>query len=142
MMGTMMFIISPAQAQSPSDGDGGPVVVTGEVASDNFTFMPGLWPDPTVALVDITNILKGQPEDFVPKQGQILDLLTEPLFPGPGQFRVNLPITPTGKSLDVDNDGQDDPGVQIFALRVASDLFSDSYLEQLERSMACLPKIK
>lgn len=129
----LIVIISPAQAQTPPDDEGGPVVVTGEVGSANFAFLPDLWPNPTVALMDVTHILKGQPEIFVPKQGKILGLLTEPLFPGPGRYRLNLPITPAGETVDVDNDGQDDAGVQIFALLVASNLFNDSYLEQLEQ---------
>jgi hypothetical protein len=35
----LSFTILPAQAQTPSD-EGGPVVVTGEVSSANFTFRP------------------------------------------------------------------------------------------------------
>jgi hypothetical protein len=34
----------------------------------------------------------------------------------------------------LDNDGADDPGVQIFALQVASNIINDSYLQQLEQA--------
>ncbi|MEZ4660088.1 MAG: hypothetical protein R2911_21230 [Caldilineaceae bacterium] len=114
--------------------EGGPTVITGTAGSANFAFMPDLWPNPSIVLLDMTNVLSGRPEVFVPKDGQILGLLTESLFPGPGQFRLNLPFTPTGATLDVDNDGEEDAGVQIFALQVASNLFNDSYLEQLEQA--------
>lgn len=113
----------------------GPVRVIGEASSDNFMFtIPSLWPDPTITLIDISNWISGQRETFVPKQGQILGLLTEPLIPGPGQYQVNLPIAPTAQSLDVDNNGQTDQGVQIFALKMAANLITDSYLQQLEQS--------
>lgn len=119
-------------AEIASD-EGGPTVVIGEASSKNFAFMPDLYPNPTVLLIDVTNILGGEPEKFVADSGQVLGVFTEPLFPGPGQFRINLPIAPTGSSLDVDNDGESDSGVQIFALQVASNLVNDSYLQQLEQ---------
>ena len=72
----------------------------GQVASNNFAFTPNLWPDPTVALIDVTNVLRGQPEVLIQEEGQILGLLTASLFPGPGQLQVNLPIAPTGQTLD------------------------------------------
>lgn len=132
-----------ARAQSAAASDlppatitndkGGPIVVTGEASSANFAFMPELYPNPTVLLMDVTNTLAGEPEKYVADTGQILGVFTQPLFPGPGQFRINLPIAPTGALLDVDNDGESDSGVQIFALQVASNLVNDSYLQQIEQ---------
>jgi hypothetical protein len=61
-------------------------------------------------------------------------LLTQSLFPGPGQYQINLPIVPTAQSIDLDNNGQDDQGVQIFSLRVSANLITDSYLTQLEQA--------
>ncbi|MEZ4673953.1 MAG: S41 family peptidase [Caldilineaceae bacterium] len=113
--------------------EGGPIVVTGEASSANFAFMPELYPNPTVLLMDVTNTLAGEPEKYVAETGQILGVFTKPLFPLPGEFRINLPIEPTGASLDVDNDGESDTGVQIFALQVASNLVNDSYLQQIEQ---------
>ncbi|MCB0123600.1 MAG: hypothetical protein KDE58_15215, partial [Caldilineaceae bacterium] len=121
----------PALAQSGTTGlppadiandEGGPIVVKGVASSANFAFLPELYPNPTVLLLDATNLLAGAPETYVAETGQILGVFTQPLFPGPGQFRINLPIEPTGATLDVDNDGEDDAGVQVFALQVASNL--------------------
>lgn len=144
----MLLALRPGQsgtaaAQSQSDDnlppatiandEGGPIVVTGEASSQNFAFLPDLYPNPTALLIDVTNIFTGAPETYVAETGQILGVFTQPLFPGPGQFRINLPIVPTGSSLDVDNDGESDSGVQIFALQVASNLVNDSYLQQIEQ---------
>jgi C-terminal processing protease CtpA/Prc len=115
------------------DECGGPESVGGEAKSANFAFMPSLYPEPTVVLIDVSTIIGGRPEVFVPELGQILGTFTQPLFPGPGQFLVNLPINPTATTIDLDNDGTDDPGVQIYALRVASNIINDSYLQQLEQ---------
>ena len=112
----------------------GPRVITGEAGSGNFALLPDLFPNPTAALIDVTNILRGEPEVFVPESGQILGIFTDPLFPLPAEVRINLPIVPTGATLDLDNDGQKDAGVQVYALTVASNIINDSYLQQLEQA--------
>jgi len=111
----------------------GPRAITGEAGSGNFGVSPNLFPNPTAALIDVTNILRGQPELFVSEAGQILGIFTKPLFPMPGQVRINLPMAPTGASLDMDNDGQEEAGIQVYALAVASNIILDSYLQQLEQ---------
>jgi len=40
----------------------------------------------------------------------------------PGEFRINLPIKPTGASADMDNNSTEDQGVHLLA--VASSSFS------------------
>jgi len=84
-------------------------------------------------LVDASGDLSGEPARSIDESGQILGRLTEPLFPGPGRFRVELPIAPSASDVDLDNDGAPDPGVKVYALRVASNLIGDSYLQQLEQ---------
>lgn len=116
-----------------ADCDGGPRVVMGQVSSGNFAFMPAIFPNPSVLLFDMTNIIGGQPEVFTPESGQILGIFTDDLFPQPGAFSISLPIEPTGAFLDVDNDGVEEQGVQIFSLKVGSNLFSSSHLQQLEQ---------
>ena len=128
-----MFTLTPAQAQTPGDEDSSPVAIVGRAESANAAFLPSLYPNPTVALIDVSNRLKGQPKVFVPDTAQILGSFTQPLFPGPGEFLINLPIEPGGASIDLDNNGQTDPGVQVFALIVSSNLVNDSYLQQLEQ---------
>ncbi len=116
------------------DECGGPESVGGEATSANFIFMPSLYPEPVVVLIDVSPTIAGRPEVFVPELGQILGTLIQPLFPGPGQFLVNLPIGPTATTIDLDNNGTDDPGVQIYGLQVASNIIGDSYLQQLEQT--------
>ena len=115
------------------DCGGGPREVVGEVSSGNFSFMPDLYPNPSVLLFDMTNITSGQPEDFIPESGQILGIFIDDLFPQPGEFSISLPIELNGAFLDVDNDDVEDQGIQIYALQVGSNLFGSSHLQQLEQ---------
>ena len=43
----------------------GPVSVEGIVSSNNFTFQPTYWPNPTVAMLDVTHIVSGNFNRFV-----------------------------------------------------------------------------
>lgn len=87
-----------------------------------------------MVLIAVTNLIKGEPERFIPASGQILGLVAEPLFPVPGAVRINLPLVPTGDSVDLDNNGAEDADVQVFALRVGSNLINDSYLQRIEQT--------
>ena len=113
-------------------GDG-PTHVTGALSSKNFLLQEELFPNLTVTLLNVGHTISGQPERLAGKDGQIIGYLTEPLFPGPGRYRVNLPRLPEGPAVDLDNDGADDPGVRVFALLAAANLAGDSYLEQAEQ---------
>jgi carboxyl-terminal processing protease len=95
--------------------------------------MPSLLPNPSVVLFDMSNVIGGRPEVFIPDSGQILGIFTDPLFPQPGKFSINLPIEPTGAWLDVDHDGVKDQGIQIYSLKVGSNLFGNSRLQQMEQ---------
>ena len=70
---------------------------------------------------------------FVPRNEQFLGLLTSPISPSPATFRVNVPKVPTGAAVDVDNDGEEGTGVQIYLLVLGTNLIGDSYLEQVEQ---------
>jgi C-terminal processing protease CtpA/Prc len=113
--------------------DSGPVAIVGQAGSANFYASPDTFPEPVVALLDVSNMIKRQPV-FVSGKGQILGTFDTGMFPLPAKFSVNLPIKPTGASLDLDNNGKADAGVQVFALIVANNLTGDSYLQQLDQS--------
>lgn len=109
----------------------GPVTVEGVVSSNNFTFQPAFWPNPTVALLDATHIVSGNFNRFVAAENQVLGRFTDPLFTGEGRYRIDLPIAPPGERLDLDGDGV--AGLGVFAVLAAPNLSSDSYLEQIEQ---------
>ena len=109
----------------------GPVSVDGVVSSESFLFQTKFWPNPTVALLDATDIVAGRFDRFVPAKDQILGRFVDPLFTGNGQYRIELPIIPPGGRLDLNGDGS--PALGAFAVVSAPNLSSNSYLEQLEQ---------
>ena len=107
--------------------------IVGQAGSANAIADAAHFPEPSVALVDASNLIARHPEKFVPETGQILGALTTPLFPMPGKFQINLPIEPTGAYMDLDNNGKTDKGVQIYYMIVSSNIIGNSYLQQLEQ---------
>ena len=113
-------------------GDSGPVAIVGEAGSANFYASPDTFSEPVVALLDVSNMIKQQPA-FASDKGQILGTFDTGMFPLPAKFSINLPIKPTGASVDLDNNGRTDAGVQVFAAIVANNFTGDSYLQQLDQ---------
>ncbi len=118
-----------SQAQTASS----PTIVTGQMAYQNYLIPKYFQSNPTVELICISGNLRSRSSSFVPKSGQILGRLVSPLAPSPFKFEISLPIIPTGDSVDLDNNGKQDSGVQVFASMISLNLFGDSYLEQLEQ---------
>ena len=75
------LLCAGASAQS------GPVSIEGQVTSDSFIFQPTYWPNPTVALIDISDVIAGRFDRFVPAEDQILGRFTDPLFAGEGRYQ-------------------------------------------------------
>lgn len=87
----------------------------------------------TAALMCVSDLITGKTDNWVPKSGQIVGRFTSPIGTPPLKFEIPLPIEPTCTSIDVDNNGKADEGVQIFMAINAINLFGDSYLEQVEQ---------
>ena len=125
-----------AAAPAPVAGDaaaaGGPVVIVGEAGSANFYASPETFPEPVVALIDASNVIK-QKASFASDKTQILGTFDTAMFPLPAKYSINLPIKPAGTPIDLDNNGKTDTGVQVFSLIVSSNFTGDSYLQQLEQ---------
>lgn len=123
---------SDAIAPGGAGHEGGPVRVSGE-----FDWTSGYiarhYEEPVALLMDVSNNVLGDYTEFVELDGQIMGVLTRPLDPAPTAYEVDLPIRPDARLVDVDNDGEDDLGVQIYAAVIGTNLVGDSYLEQVEQ---------
>jgi hypothetical protein len=125
-----------AQDTAPASGiateEGGPVVITGNVnyVSDEITIVGQ---EPVPALIDVSATIKRDYAQFAPVAGQIIGYLTSPLVPAPPTFEISLPIAPQADFVDVDNNGESDAGVQLFAAILAANINGGSYLEQLDQ---------
>jgi len=112
--------------------EGGPEVVTGQwnysgaVIREHFV-------EPVAALANVSRYVAGDYSDWVPADEQILGRLDGTSMTPPIPYAVRIPIRPKGASVDVDNDGEVDAGIQVYAFLVGSNLTGDSYLEQLDQ---------
>ncbi len=116
-----------------ANDEGGPVVVTGEWAYTAAAIATH-YLEPVAMLKDISGDIQRNYTEWVPRSGQIMGFLTRPLAPAPTAYQVNLPVQPTGASVDVDNDSEKDAGVQIFAPILGTNLVGDSYLGPIEQA--------
>ncbi len=121
--------LSPANI---ANDEGGPATATGEW---NYTAaaVATHYLEPVAVLMDMSGPIQRDYTQWAPRSGQIMGSLTRPLAPAPTAYRVDLPVQPNGASVDVDNDGETDTGVQIFAAVLGTNLVGDSYLEQVEQ---------
>ncbi len=89
--------------------------------------------EPVVALLNVSRYAIGDYSEWVPEDQQVLGRLLGPASAPPVSYVVDLPIRLRGHGVDLDNDGKDDPGVQILALVVASNLTGGSHLYQMDQ---------
>jgi len=122
---------APPQADNTED-DGGPVRLVGSINYTDFS-IPMVMESPSPALLDMVYIVQGDNTKWAPMESQILGKMTSPVSPPPLSYTISLPREPKGTYLDVDNDGEEDQGVQIFRLAMASNINGDSYLNQLDQ---------
>ncbi len=115
-----------------ANDEGGPTVVLGEWNYTNYA-VASHFLEPVVALMDVSSAILANYREWAPRSGQILGRLLAPITSPPVGYQIDLPILPGAANVDVDNDGESDPGVLVYALALSTNLTGDSYLEQLEQ---------
>jgi C-terminal processing protease CtpA/Prc len=87
-----------------------------------------------VALVDMYAFITRDKEWEIPVASQTLGFLDLDLEAMTGEYVLQLPARPTATQADVDNNGQEDAGVQVFAVSYWPNLISGPYSEGDDRS--------
>jgi C-terminal processing protease CtpA/Prc len=87
-----------------------------------------------VALVDMYGFVQRDPEWEIPIDSQTLGFLDMDLETMRGTFELHLPELPTGEFVDVDNDAEEDTGVQVYAVAYWPNLTGGLYSEGDDRS--------
>jgi C-terminal processing protease CtpA/Prc len=113
--------------------EGGPVQITGVLTYTNPFFTWGV-AQPVVILEDQAGFVDRDEGFIMPVKSQTLGQITSDFFTSPFSYTVSLPVDPQGTARDVDNDVEQDSGVQIFAIAYWTNAFGDAYLE--ERDLA------
>jgi C-terminal processing protease CtpA/Prc len=109
---------APAAPTAPAPqpaADGGIQLITGEFSYTN-DFVFTYYVENAVALVDMRGFVLRDKEWELPVDSQVLGYMDVDNQALQGTFRLQLPVQPAGEVNDVDNDGGQDAGVQIFAV--------------------------
>lgn len=109
--------------------EGGPVAINGEVTYTNAFFTLGV-SEPLIILEDQTGFVNRDRDYVFPVESQQLGQITSDFFTSPFSYSMALPTVPQAPLNDVDNDGEDDPGVMIFQIAYWTNTFGDAFLEE------------
>ncbi len=131
--------ISEEEADAPANGarvihaEGGATVITGELVYTNKLFTNGIKEeDVLIMLEDQAGFIDRDHSFIFPPESQALAQLTSDFFTSPVSYRLALPAAPAGSLRDVDNDGEDDIGVMVFAIAYWTNLFGDRLIEKCD----------
>lgn len=115
-----------------ANDEGGPTVVTGEVAYTNPFFTTGV-AEPIVILEDQGGFVVRDRGFVFPPESQVLGQITSDFFSSPFSYSLTLPQEPQGTQRDVDQDNQSEPGVMVFAIAYWTNTWGDPYLERRDQ---------
>jgi C-terminal processing protease CtpA/Prc len=114
-------------------GDNEPYLITGTMDYTN-AFIGMIFEEHAVALVDMFGFVVRDEEWEIPVASQTLGFMSMEEETMHAEYTLHLPARPTGQSADVDNNGQADAGVQIFAVAYWPNVYSGPYSEGDDRS--------
>ena len=127
----------PSELQFPAaeiiNDEGGPVVITGEVEYTHPFFTLGV-AEPIIILEDQTGFIDRDRDYLFPLESQVLGQITSDYYTSPFTYSLTLPAVPRGGLRDVDNDGETDTGVMVFAVAYWTNTWGDPYLEKRDQS--------
>ncbi|GAB4510273.1 MAG: hypothetical protein OHK0046_06800 [Anaerolineae bacterium] len=108
--------------------EGGPVLLTGRVTYTNPFFTDGV-SAPLIILEDQAGFVDRNEYFVFPPESQTLGQITSDFYNSPFTYSLALPIEPQGSLRDVDQDGEEDTGVMVFAVAYWSNTWGDPFLE-------------
>ncbi len=118
----------PPDASIVND-EGGAVRISGSVTYTSPYFTLGV-AQPLVILEDQAGFVDRNEHFLMPVESQTIGQITSDFFTSPFMYSVALPIEPQGSYRDVDNDDDEDQGVQVFAIAYWDNTFGDPFLEE------------
>ncbi|MBN2388217.1 MAG: hypothetical protein JXB85_14465 [Anaerolineales bacterium] len=123
-----------APSAVPVAGDGNePYLVRGTMDFTN-AFVAMIFEEHAVALVDMYGFVLRDEEWEIPVASQTLGFMAMDEDALYAEYSLQLPARPTGQFADVDNDGEADAGVQIFAVSYWPNVYGGPYSEGDDRS--------
>ena len=123
---------TPEDAPSPANDDEGPTTVTGSLTYTNTFFTAGV-AEPLIILEDQGGFVTRDRKFVIPVESQVIGKITSDFYSSPFTYSLSLPAEPQGTLHDVDNDGQDETGVMVFAVAYWTNTWGDPYLERRDQ---------
>lgn len=112
--------------------EGGPIGFTGELHYTNAFFTSGV-AEPLIILEEQTGFVDRNRYFIIPLESQEPGQITSDFYTSPFSYSLALPVAPAGSLRDVDNDGEDDSGVMVFAVAYWTNLFGGPLLEKCDQ---------
>jgi C-terminal processing protease CtpA/Prc len=109
--------------------EGGPVSITGDVTYTNGFFTSGV-AEPLIILEDQAGFVDRNRGFDITEESQVIGKITTDFFTSPFSYTVQLPIEPAASLRDVDQDGEEDTGVMVYAIAYWTNTWGDPYLEK------------
>lgn len=109
--------------------EGGAVAIRGQVFYTDPLFTVGV-AAPMIILEDQAGFVDRNEAFVMPKASQTLGQITSDFYTSPFSYTIALPIEPQATLRDVDNDGNADSGVMIYAVAYWANVFGDPFLEE------------
>ncbi|MBX3001288.1 MAG: PDZ domain-containing protein [Caldilineaceae bacterium] len=139
LMLALGLILSVGLVQAQEDGEipraeivndeGGPVNITGEVTYTNLFFTLGV-AQPVIITEDQAGFVDRNRYFLMPPESQTLGQITSDFYTSPFSYSLSLPQEPQGSYRDVDQDDEENLGVQVFAIAYWNNTFGDPFLEE------------
>lgn len=108
--------------------EGGPVVISGEVAYTGAFFTAGA-SEPLIILEDQSGFVNRDRNFLIAPESQVLGQITSNFYSSPFSYTISLPIEPQAQLNDVDNDSEADLGVMVFQVAYWNNAFGDAFLQ-------------
>lgn len=129
----LSFVVNALDEDIPPapiiNDEGGPVLITGEVTYTNAFFTADA-EDGFIILEDQTGFVDRNFDYVFPPESQVFAQITSDVYQSPFSYIIQLPAEPQAPLNDVDNDDEEDIGVQIFQIAYWSNTYGDIYLEE------------
>ena len=118
----------------PAAGGIQPHEITGDYEVTNDFVLATYYVENAVALTDMHGFVVRDLEWELPVDSQTLGFMTFDPETLSGTFELDLPALPEGEFNDVDNDGVEETGVQIFAVAYSPNLYGGPFAAGDDRS--------
>ena len=116
-----------------ANDEGGPKRLLGTFEYTDFA-IPVTLRDPAPALLDMVNVVRGNSTQFAPVESRNSRLYDLAGCAVAAALRRRPAGRADGTLLDVDNDGEEDTGVQIFRIDMGANINGGSHQEQLDQA--------